>query len=148
MHFFWVLCLCVCNKKDCCVQTLCTQLQIICTLSKLLFQCELLLVFRKSANIILISMWTIINLLEIFQQNDYFMRTIIKISRVSSWQKVLKNITCGWGNHLWKYSIYHLWPAATRDKFNIFTRDYLNHPWYFPILFASYMGIFHWIIKY
>ena len=83
MHFFWVLCLCVCNKKDCCVQTLCTQLQIICTLSKLLFQCELLLVFRKSANIILISMWTIINLLEIFQQNDYFMRTIIKISRVN-----------------------------------------------------------------
>ena len=82
MHFFWVLCLCVCNKKDCCVQTLCTQLQIICTLSKLLFQCELLLVFRKSANIILISMWTIINLLEIFQQNDYFLRTIIKVSRV------------------------------------------------------------------
>ena len=42
-------------------------------------------------------------------------------------QKVLENITCGYGNHLWKYWIYHSWPSATRDNFNTFTRDYHNH---------------------
>ena len=58
-----------------------------------------------------------------------------------SWQKVLENITGGWGNHEWKYWIYHEWLQATSDKLNIFTSDYLNHKWYFPILFASYLGI-------
>ena len=46
-----------------------------------------------------------------------------------SWQKVLENITGGWGNHEWR--------KATSDKFNIFTSDYLNHKWYFSILFAN-----------
>ena len=63
----------------------------------------------------------------------------------NSWQKVLENVTCGWGNLSWKYWIYHLWPSATCDKFNIYTCDYLNHLWYFPILFTSYMGISQWI---
>ena len=57
---------------------------------------------------------------------------------VYGWKKILENITCGYGHHLWKYWIYHSWPAATRDKFNIFSRDYHNHSWYFPILFHSH----------
>ena len=40
-----------------------------------------------------------------------------------------------------KYWIYHSWPSATRDKFNIFSRDYHNHSWYFPILLDSHAGI-------
>ena len=55
-----------------------------------------------------------------------------------SWQKVLENITGGWGNHEWKYWISL---EATSDKFNKFTRYYLNHKWYFSILFANYLGI-------
>ena len=57
--------------------------------------------------------------------------------------KILKNITCGYGHHLWKYWIYHSWPSATRDKSNIFTRDDHNHTWYFPIFFASHILISH-----
>ena len=55
------------------------------------------------------------------------------------WQKILENITCGYGHHLWKYWIYHSWPLATRDKSNIFTRDNHNHSWYFPIFFPSHL---------
>ena len=58
---------------------------------------------------------------------------------VYGWQKILENITCGYGHHLWKYWIYHSWPAATRDKSNIFTRDNHNHSWYFPIFFSSHI---------
>ena len=48
-------------------------------------------------------------------------------------QKVLENITCGYGNHLWMYWIYHSWPSATRDKSNtslvitITTRDIFQY---------------------
>ena len=55
------------------------------------------------------------------------------------WKKILENITCGYGHHLWKYWIYHSWPAATRDKSNIFTCGDHNHKWYFPIFFASHI---------
>ena len=65
-----------------------------------------------------------------------FMNVIIK------WlAKILKNITCGYGHHLWKYWIYHSWPSATCDKSNIFTRDDHNHSWYFSIFFASHILI-------
>ena len=60
------------------------------------------------------------------------------------WQKILENITCGYGHHLWKYWIYHSWPLATRDKSNIFTRDNHNHSWYFPIFFPSHLLLSHW----
>ena len=43
-----------------------------------------------------------------------------------------------------KYWIYHSWPSATRGKINIFTRDYHNHSWYFPILFHSHA----WFLQY
>ena len=67
---------------------------------------------------------------------------------VYGWQKILENITCGYGHHLWKYWIYHSWPSATRDKSNIFTRDDHNHTWYFPIFFASHILISHsWNVK-
>ena len=49
----------------------------------------------------------------------------------------MENITSGWGNHEWKYLIYHKWPKARSDKLNIFTSDYLNHKWYFPNFFQS-----------
>ena len=42
-------------------------------------------------------------------------------------QKVLENITSGYGNHEKKYWIYHEWLKATSDKFNTFTSDYHNH---------------------
>ena len=42
-----------------------------------------------------------------------------------------------------KYWIYHLWPSVTRDKFHIFSGDYHNHSWYFPILFDSHAWLLH-----
>ena len=66
------------------------------------------------------------------------------INVIITWlAKILKNITCGYGHHLWKYWIYHSWPSATRDKSNIFTRDDHNHAWYFSIFFASHILISH-----
>ena len=46
---------------------------------------------------------------------------------VYGWQKILENITSGFGHHEWKYWIYHEWPKATSDKSNIFTSDDQNH---------------------
>ena len=46
---------------------------------------------------------------------------------VHGWQKILENITSGYGHHEWKYWIYHEWPQATSDMSNIFTSDDQNH---------------------
>ena len=58
-----------------------------------------------------------------------------------SWQKVLDNITRGWGNHLSSNEFITRGLRPLVINFITFTRDYLNHSWYYPILFASYMGM-------
>ena len=71
-------------------------------------------------------------------------------------QKVLENITCGYGNHLWKYWIYHLWPSATRDKFNtslvitITTRDIFQYllPGVDQLLNCHVYLNFHFVLNY
>ena len=54
---------------------------------------------------------------------------------------VLKNVICGYGNHMWhiEFITLGLWPLV--KKFNVFTCDYHNHAWHFPIPKSQSIGI-------